>query len=59
MAQKVSALHIRQNNRRIEFVLALEDSTGLLEGKSSVESVVYKKLNSTETLIQRTIVEAP
>jgi hypothetical protein len=31
----------------------------LFECKSSEERVVYKKLNSTETLIQRTTMEAP
>src|SRR6185369_3949258 len=32
---------------------------GLFECKSSEERVVYKRLNSTETLIQRTTMEAP
>jgi hypothetical protein len=32
---------------------------GLFECKSSEERVVYKELNSTETLIQRTTMEAP
>jgi hypothetical protein len=34
-------------------------SRGLFECKSREERVVYKKLNSTETLIQRTTMEAP
>jgi hypothetical protein len=44
---------------RLARVVPSNSSPELFECKSSEERVVYKKLNSTETLIQRTTMEAP